>query len=101
MASFNGSIAKQIASNCPTLAFNRNRFRKVNYSLSFSYSQSGYKKSDFYYLYKNIDKTRVQRDVINYRKRSGIVVGEAATYCEAGRREIAQSSQIGSFLKGA
>ncbi|WP_170400326.1 DUF5333 family protein [Ruegeria arenilitoris] len=97
---FANAIADQIASECRSLTLNRSQINKTSKSLTEKYEAEGYRESDFKYLARNLPRKRVQDDAIAYIQKRGIVIGEAETFCAAGRLEISNETSIGAFLKG-
>lgn len=93
-------IAEQIANECPSLRHNYSELVTQMKTLSEQLKAKGYRESDMRYLARNLPKKRVQDDAIKFIQASGIVFGEPETFCTAGRREIANGTAIGAFLKG-
>lgn len=52
-----------------------------------------------YQFKRNVSPARVQKDMISYIQKRGIVLSERSTWCAAGSKEFRAGSRISRFMK--
>lgn len=91
-------LAREISSTCEGIYVSRGALDDANLKLWQGLERRGYWAGDVRIMMRNLDEKRVEEDLISYLRDNDIVSREGL--CDAGRKEIADQSAIGSFLKG-
>lgn len=97
---FIAAVGNQIRENCPSISARMGVvYRKgralYNYAL-----QQGYSRKEISdYLESKEDVRAMEARAEAYLLKRGVRRGEAATYCDAGKDEIAANSPIGEILR--
>ncbi|MPQ93635.1 hypothetical protein BMI91_02020 [Thioclava sediminum] len=95
--------ARMLSENCRrmsliTLGYNEFRDTDMRIALTEKAKAQGYTRRDLSKWASKLDHATLQNDLMNYIKSRKLVFGEPLTFCEAGEKEIAMKSQIGSYL---
>ena len=95
-----GRIGDVIRKTCPTI--NARMFvvwREIEALKQYALNK-GYQRADVEAFLKNPQqKNRIKAEADAYLKKAGAKPGDAESYCQVGRNEIAKKSLVGSLLR--
>jgi hypothetical protein len=96
---FSAAIARQVAKRCPKeFRYNTSLARARERELETKYQDNETIRDLSGNASELVDRSKLDSLVLAYVAKRKIVIGENATWCPAGRAEVAEKTEIGKYL---
>lgn len=99
-ALLSSELARTVARECGgALAYNQDTWNIRLPEIAEQMAADGFGQRETQQLLTNLPQDRLRADAAAYIADNQLVVGQPQTFCSAGRTEIADGTEIGSFLR--
>ncbi|MFK7869012.1 MAG: DUF5333 family protein [Roseobacter sp.] len=99
-ALLSSELARTVAQECgESLTYDESRWNTRLPEIAEQMAADGFGQRETQQLLTNLPQDRLRADAAAYIADNNLVVGQPQTFCSAGRTEIANGTEIGSFLR--
>lgn len=95
---FPAAIAKTIAGQCKRYRLNSGKLSSETKAFSDDLEARGYTASDLNRLKRNLSKSEIQGQLLEWAKKRNVVFSDKSSFCAAGDAEVAQQTAVSKYL---
>ena len=95
---FPAAIAKTVAGKCKRYRLNSGKLSSETKALADDLEARGYTVSDVNRLKRNMSKSEMQDQLLDWAKKRDVVFSDKSSFCAAGDAEVAQGTAVSKYL---